>query len=95
MYALGASRARTVAKSHQPPATTGRYELRRRAHPTEQPRRRDGRLAHVVPTASDGRAEDRWRAAENLVSAAVYPSGRCAAGALCESVLELLFEDTR
>ena len=92
MYALGASRARGVAKSRQPPATTGRYELSRRAHPSEPPRRRDGRLARVVPTASDGRAEDLWRAAENLVNAASHPSGRCAAGALSESVLETLFD---
>ena len=92
MYALGASRARAVAKSHQPPATTGRHELSRRTPRSEPPRRRDGRLARVVPTASDGRAEDRSRAVEILIIAAVYPSGRCAAGARVESAPVFLFD---
>ena len=92
MYALGASRARARAKSPRPPAIMQRHVLSRLVQPSAPRRRRGGRLARVVPTASDGRAEDRSRAVEILIIAAVYPSGRCAAGARVESAPVFLFD---
>ena len=69
-----------------------RHVLSRLVQPSAPRRRRGGRLARVVPTASDGRAEDRSRAVEILIVAAVYPSGRCAAGARVESAPVFLFD---